>query len=1556
MRFLGVNSTKLAANFDNTSVRDIDKLVNSVNPITESFGNAKTSRNNNSSRFGKFIELKYTADGYIGGAFIQTYLLETVRVTSQLKGERNYHVFYEVFASLTSERKEKYSCLSLEHFRYLNQSGEYNRHDGEDDLENFRKLCLAMDTIDMTSEQIESVIKVVLGILHIGNLTFDLSTTIGEDAAVFSEASRIHVNSICDLLGISETQLLNAVAKRSIRVAGNSIQKNLNVEGAIAARDVYAKTTYDLLFRSMLKEFNKSLEQTNNSEDDEAVSFIGVLDIFGFEFFAKNSFEQLCINYANEKLQDHFNFAIFKSEREVYEEEGIKWTFTDYPDNSERLELFEHRHTGIFLLCDEQLKIPKPSDDKLAKSFYAKCQSHRYFVASRSEQVRMEFVVCHFACDVKYEAAGFVEKNRNEIGQEIFDSYEKSESALVQQFPALSDHHAAKKSHEQKKANFSHVGKKTSSLASQFSKQLSDLIVKIRSTRSHFIRCIKPNNALESDNFEYEMVMNQLRCGGALGAVQVFHAGFPNRMDFQFFVTKYSAFLVICGVNSLTKDLQACITRARQTGAEELWRISSSMLIDIVSLTMIVLNLIEEAEVAQEVDVFSGLQMGQTQVFMRAPVYEYLERLHARTIVLIAKRLQRRYRQQNLAKRSAQSAKLAAANSLLFYANIRRGKARLCVSATLVLQRRVRVFLACRWRIRTIRCFTKVKAYYRGCKARAQVRAMKFRAASKMQKVFRCFIARKNYTHLRRTTIFVQKVVRGFMARSMKLKKLKLILLLQCMWRGTVARIATYVLRQKLKQQALETQRRAQEAKANFMTNLDEKLKSNPNLLFDMLGASDKIALLSRQNEALVQSNKLLESENEDLRDRISKSVDQSVIDEMEMNHQLQLEQELAKQQELLESGRYMPMNSNNSSPIVNDTPRISGGISSSENVKDDTNNDHLIDVTISTEEDLVSTVPTSTSSNATDVELPDSTIRPDSGRIPNVPVTPSLRTRTLSGSTPFFTPSAQPIDYHQRILSLAKEGVRKLGLVYDKKISERDSLMGEMTTIREEIESMKSSLASLRSKCNKEADRFHHLKKEKQYQAADRQKELEKTPPQSPSQQSIGSSPSMTPDTKAQIAYLNQQLQTLRKRKITTESLISTLEADKDQYSLDDIQATQTMLSGITAKIEDLEQQLEAARKNTPVKLPPPPPSSQPTHTQSAFTPGFTASFATVSGLASSVASVTANSVKRFGLGSTHSSPSKGVVDPKRPFLNAQDIDAKCDASGSKVAQLEHEIGLLEEKIKEKEERYGEVQDEHSLFEIDEGNATALRKMKQIVLFLSDEGGEHSILVPEVDAQWKVKDLTQKNAALTDELQKVKGRFSSVLGTMDNFSLSNFRVNQVKEGGNGEHDREKHSSAVDNDGTDKKMVIHSPLSIQAVKQQELARVAKNWSPNFIGSVNAWSRQGRDVIFIISVRAVSDGVSEWTVMKNFNEFKALKSILKQYSVAIDSSFPGDYFSFFSLSDEAAEDRKEALNTYMLSVCGCQNIMTSEQGCIAVKKFLRIDENMGKRKRGSTLGL
>lgn len=291
LHYLAKVSNKVTRSVAEGSIDDdFEHAIKAANPITESFGNAKTSRNNNSSRFGKFIELLYAAEGYIEGATIRTYLLETVRVVSQMQGERNYHVFYEVFSGLSKDQKEAWGIIDLTHFYYTNQSGELNRHDGESDAENFKNLKDALVMIDIVDKDQDDVFRLVVTILHIGNLSFEDSGIAGEDAAVFAPTCRANVDAILSFLEVSEEVLLAACAKRSLTVRGEVMQKSLNKDAAVAGRDAFAKSLYNSLFNFMIKRINDSLMR---SEASESASFIGVLDIFGFEHFQKNSFEQV---------------------------------------------------------------------------------------------------------------------------------------------------------------------------------------------------------------------------------------------------------------------------------------------------------------------------------------------------------------------------------------------------------------------------------------------------------------------------------------------------------------------------------------------------------------------------------------------------------------------------------------------------------------------------------------------------------------------------------------------------------------------------------------------------------------------------------------------------------------------------------------------------------------------------------------------------------------------------------------------------------------------------------------------------------------------------------------------------------------------------------------------------------------------------------------------------------------------------------------------------------------------------------------------------------------
>ena len=306
LHYLAVISCRVASCLGlDANSSDIENRILASNPITESLGNAKTSRNNNSSRFGKYIQLGYSADGVIENAGIHTYLLESVRVVSHTQGERNFHIFYEIAAGLSPEALLHMGFTSMTDFQYLHSGGappDLSDDDYENDVMNYHSFREALEVMEVPEDTQNELLCVVIAILHIGNLTFVESGCVGEEAAMFSpEATEKHVPYICDLLSISKDSLLTAVGRRCITVAGSSMMKQLCVLDAMHAKDTFARAVYNCLFTWTLAMVNAELNTV--SAHTEVMSHIGILDIFGFEFFEMNSFEQLCINYTNEKLQ-----------------------------------------------------------------------------------------------------------------------------------------------------------------------------------------------------------------------------------------------------------------------------------------------------------------------------------------------------------------------------------------------------------------------------------------------------------------------------------------------------------------------------------------------------------------------------------------------------------------------------------------------------------------------------------------------------------------------------------------------------------------------------------------------------------------------------------------------------------------------------------------------------------------------------------------------------------------------------------------------------------------------------------------------------------------------------------------------------------------------------------------------------------------------------------------------------------------------------------------------------------------------------------------------------
>jgi myosin-5 len=339
-----------------TECGDIESQVLQSNPILESFGNARTVRNDNSSRFGKFIEMRFLSTGCLVSALIEVYLLEKVRLIAQAPGERNYHIFYELLSGAPQKdrRDLKIGNVTARDFRITASSGTFDRRDGVDDRETYRELLAALDTVGFTKKEQKDLFTVVCALLHASNLTF-LSTS-----AESCELDRANpsLRSTHTLLGVRPEKLQASLRSCAIEARGETLLKNMSRDQATKALDALIKVTYGALCTYLVWQINSSItvwhDGGSSVHGGSRMASIGVLDIFGFESFDLNSFEQLCINYCNEALQQQFNKFVFKLEQQEYEREGIEWSFISIPDNQDVLDLTETKHTGKKSKLDEQ--------------------------------------------------------------------------------------------------------------------------------------------------------------------------------------------------------------------------------------------------------------------------------------------------------------------------------------------------------------------------------------------------------------------------------------------------------------------------------------------------------------------------------------------------------------------------------------------------------------------------------------------------------------------------------------------------------------------------------------------------------------------------------------------------------------------------------------------------------------------------------------------------------------------------------------------------------------------------------------------------------------------------------------------------------------------------------------------------------------------------------------------------------------------------------------------------------------------------------------------------
>jgi myosin X len=503
----------------------VEEAILQSSPILEAFGNAKTVYNNNSSRFGKFILLQFAETGNIIGGKITDYLLEKNRVVSQNPKERNFHIFYALLAGISEADKETMMLSTPESYHYLNQSGCVS-DPTINDASDFLRVKEAFDIMKVPAESFQYLLSVLAGILNIGNITF--STAGG---AQVSDKSVLQVAAKC--LSLDAFRLGDALTQKFMKLRGEEITTPLTLEQAVDSRDSLSMALYANTFRWILERINARIIGKKH------FATVGVLDIFGFENFEVNRFEQFNINFANEKLQEYFNKHIFSLEQHEYSKEGIDWADIDWVDNAECLNLIEKK-LGVLSLLDEESRFPKGTDKSLLEKLHGSHKDNPFYIKPKVNN--MKFGIRHYAGDVFYEIAGILEKNRDSFRDDMLKVLKDTKSDFVYDLFAhmtLDEEGGASGGRAFKMDRRGGGAKKKATVSSQFKTSLHSLMTELGQANPYFVRCIKPNAIKVADNFQPQLVQNQLKYSGMMETVRIRRQGYPVRRIFEDFLFRY---------------------------------------------------------------------------------------------------------------------------------------------------------------------------------------------------------------------------------------------------------------------------------------------------------------------------------------------------------------------------------------------------------------------------------------------------------------------------------------------------------------------------------------------------------------------------------------------------------------------------------------------------------------------------------------------------------------------------------------------------------------------------------------------------------------------------------------------------------------------------------------------------------------------------------------------------------------------------------------------------------------------------------------------------------
>uniref|UniRef100_A0A5S6R0Q0 Myosin motor domain-containing protein n=1 Tax=Trichuris muris TaxID=70415 RepID=A0A5S6R0Q0_TRIMR len=590
--FATVGATQSARAKAGKKVVTMEEQIVKTNPVLESFGNAKTVRNNNSSRFGKFIRIYFNGCGKLAGGDIEHYLLEKSRVIKQAPGERCFHIFYQIMSDKIPGLKEKL-FLNKEIRQYKLISQAEITIDGMDDREEMQITDEAFDIMNFEQEEKDNLYKLCGAIMHMGEMKFkqrpreEQAEADGTDEAEFS----------CRLMGVDAAEFLKALLKPRVKVGAEWVNKSQNLDQVSWSVGALCKAIYARTFKWLITRCNRTLDVA----DADRKFFIGVLDIAGFEIFDFNSFEQLWINFVNEKLQQFFNHHMFVLEQELYKSEGIAWNFIDFGlDLQACIELIE-KPLGIVSVLDEECIVPKASDQtfvqKLNDQHLGKHPNFQKAKPPKGNQSEAHFAIVHYAGTVRYNASGWLEKNKDPLNDSVVSVLKMSmDNQLIVDIWA--DYQTQEESSKRKADLIKKKGKAASFLtvSMMYRESLSTLMNMLKTTHPHFIRCIIPNESKKSGLIEAGLVLNQLTCNGVLEGIRICRKGFPNRFHFEEFAQRYSI-------------LKAEQARKAQDPKERSKAILEALVAD---------GSIKEDD----------FQIGITRVFFKAGVMAHLEDMH----------------------------------------------------------------------------------------------------------------------------------------------------------------------------------------------------------------------------------------------------------------------------------------------------------------------------------------------------------------------------------------------------------------------------------------------------------------------------------------------------------------------------------------------------------------------------------------------------------------------------------------------------------------------------------------------------------------------------------------------------------------------------------------------------------------------------------------------------------------------------------------------------------------------------------------------------------------